>query len=233
MPTQRVLVIEDDAKTAELVRMYLERDGFDVLLAENGEDGLRQALGAPPPDLVVLDGLLPVLDGLEVLRRLRERSRVPVILLTARTTESDRLAGLDGGADDYVPKPFSPRELAARVRAVLRRAPEVDDTVAPLTVGALTIDFARHEVRVREDIAPLTPNEFRLLEVLARSPGRAFTRETLIARAFGADYTGLDRTIDVHVAALRRKLEADPAQPSLIVTVFGVGYRLATPGDAR
>lgn len=169
--------------------------------------------------------MLPGLDGLEVCRRVRETSAMPIIMLTARSTEEDRLEGLDLGADDYVVKPFSPRELAARVRAVLRRAPGASDG-PPVRVGDLVIDPARHEATLAGRPLDLTPREFRLLEVLARAPGRAFTRGELVERAFGADSSALDRTIDAHVVNLRRKLGDDPACPGRIETVFGVGYRL-------
>ena len=225
MARTRVLVVEDDPKTADLVRLYLEHAGFEVALAPDGHAALRALAAAPAPDLVVLDRMLPGVDGLGILRRLRERSLLPVILLTAKTTESDRLEGLDLGADDYVPKPFSPRELVARVRAVLRRLPAGTRERAAFEVAGLRVDPARHEVRVGGRAVALTPHEFRLLETLARAPGRTFSREELIARAFGPDYGALDRTVDAHVAHLRRKLEPDPARPRRIVTVFGVGYR--------
>jgi DNA-binding response OmpR family regulator len=173
----------------------------------------------------VLDRMLPGLDGLEVCRRIREVSKVPIIMLTARSTEADRLDGLALGADDYVVKPFSPRELTARVRAVLRRMPGATDE-PPIRVGDLVVDLARHQVTVAGREAKVTPREFDLLEVFARSPGRAFTRAELLERAFETDSEALDRTIDAHVANLRRKLDADAAGPSRIETVFGVGYRL-------
>ena len=228
MPTapSRILVVDDDAKTVSAIRLYLEHGGFQVLVAADGREALSLATTTPPPDLVVLDLMLPGLDGLEVCRRLRETSDIPIIMLTARSTEEDRLEGLELGADDYVVKPFSPRELAARVHAVLRRVPGGAPGGPPIRVGPVTIDAARHEVTVRGDSVGLTPREFRLLEVLARAPGRAFTRAELVARAFGADSEALDRTIDAHVVNLRRKIEADPGRPALIETVFGVGYRL-------
>jgi DNA-binding response OmpR family regulator len=225
-PTQRILVVDDDPKTVAAVRLYLEHAGFEVVPASDGRQALALALAEPPPDLIVLDLMLPGLDGLEVCRQLRETSRIPVIMLTARATEEDRLGGLDLGADDYVVKPFSPRELAARVRAVLRRAPGAAVDGPAVRVGELRIDPARHEVTVRGARVELTPREFRLLEVMARSPGRAFTRSELVERAFGADSEALDRTIDAHVVNLRRKIEADPLHPALLETVYGVGYRL-------
>jgi DNA-binding response OmpR family regulator len=239
-PRPRVLVVDDDPKTVASVRLYLEHAGFEVAAAADGRAALARARAAPAPDLIVLDLMLPGLDGLEVCRRLREESPVPIIMLTARSTEEDRLQGLELGADDYVVKPFSPRELAARVRTVLRRVPGSGEG-PPLVVGSLTVDPARREVTVAGRSVALTPREFRLLEVMARAPGRAFTRAELVERAFGADSEALDRTVDVHVVNLRRKLEPDPANPTRIETVFGVGYRLkaeprhggAEPGGKR
>jgi DNA-binding response OmpR family regulator len=225
MATPRILVVDDDAKTVSAIRLYLEHGGFEVVAAADGREALKLAVTPPTPDLIVLDLMLPGLDGLEVCRRLRATSDIPIIMLTARSTEEDRLEGLDLGADDYVVKPFSPRELAARARAVLRRAPGAADG-PPIRVGSITIDAARHEVTVRGERVGLTPREFRLLEVLARAPGRAFSRAELVERAFGADSEALDRTIDAHVVNLRRKIESDPSRPALIETVFGVGYRL-------
>ncbi|HEX6904057.1 MAG TPA: response regulator transcription factor [Thermoanaerobaculia bacterium] len=219
-----VLVVEDDRKTSSLVKLYLENAGYEVAVAFDGGQAL-EAARARRPDLVVLDVMIPTLDGFEVCRTLRAESDVPVILLTARTTEPDKLRGLDIGADDYVTKPFSPRELVARVRAVLRRAVprEREDGLAELRFRGLVVDLGRREVRMDDRPVPLTPNEFRLLEILARAPGRAFTRSELVERAFGWDYEGMERTVDAHVKNLRRKL----GPGSWIETVFGVGYRFA------
>ena len=225
MPKARVLLVDDDEKTVASVRLYLEHAGFEVIGAGDGLQALTLARQDPPPDLVILDLMLPRLDGLEVCRRLREESAIPIIMLTARSSEEDRLEGLDLGADDYVVKPFSPRELAARVRAVLRRVPGASDG-PPVRVGTLVVDPARHQVTLRGTPIALTPREFRLLEVMARAPGRAFTRAELVERAFGAESEALDRTIDAHVVNLRRKIEMDPAKPAMVETVFGVGYRL-------
>jgi DNA-binding response OmpR family regulator len=236
MPRARILIAEDDAKTVASVRLYLEHAGFEVLVAPDGRRALTLARTAPPPDLVVLDVMLPQLDGFAVCRTLRAETSIPIILLTARATEEDRLEGLDLGADDYVTKPFSPRELTARVRAVLRRAPGAiaeTPTGPPIRTRGFSLDPGRREVRVRGKRIDLTPREFRLLEALARAPGRALTREELVARAFGPDYEGLERTIDAHIVNLRRKIEADPALPRFIETVFGVGYRFSPGrGDA-
>jgi DNA-binding response OmpR family regulator len=228
-----ILVVEDDRKTSAAVKLYLENAGFRVAVAFDGRQGLEAARSLRP-DLVVLDVMLPLLDGLEVCRALQAQSEVPVILLTARTTEADKLRGLDLGADDYVTKPFSPRELVARVRAVLRRAgsreASRDDEPAELRFRNLVIDLARREVAVRGQRVDLTRHELQLLAALARSPGRAFSRDELVERAFGWDYEGLERTVDAHIKNLRRKLGSrlPGEEPSpWIETVFGVGYRFA------
>jgi DNA-binding response OmpR family regulator len=222
----RILVIEDDQVVAETLTLYLERAGLAVEVVRDGPTGLARAQ-APEAALVVLDWMLPGLSGQEICRRLRAVSSVPILMLTARTSEDDRVRGFETGADDYVPKPFSPREVVARVQALLRRAgvsaPEA--TPLPLCVGALEIDVVRRSVRMTDRPIAVTPTEFKLLETLARHPGRTFTREELIARALGPDYDGLDRTIDTHITNLRRKLETDRT-PSYIVTVHGIGYKM-------
>jgi DNA-binding response OmpR family regulator len=236
--------VDDDPKIVASLRLYLEHAGYEVATAPDGQRAIAAAHGFHP-DLVVLDVMLPKGDGLAVCRALRAESAVPILFLTARATEEDRLEGLDLGADDYVTKPFSPRELVARVRAILRRArgeeaePEVARQArgaeragtpardqAALRVSGLVIDTARHEVRVRGERVDLTPREFRLLHALARDPGRAMSRDELAERAFGPEYEGLARTVDAHVANLRRKIEPDPASPVYVETVFGIGYRL-------
>ena len=223
---KRVLVVEDDFKTADIVRMYLEKDGYSVITAYDGREGL-EAARASKPDLVVLDLLLPGLDGLNVCRTLRNESDVPIIMLTARSTEQDRLNGLDLGADDYVTKPFSPRELVARARAVLRRTPEEAIFRGPetLTHGDVTLDRRQYTVAVRGQKVHLTPTEFRILTALIREPGRVFSRSQLVEKALGYDYDGMDRTVDVHILNLRRKIEPDPFHPEYICTVYGMGYK--------
>jgi DNA-binding response OmpR family regulator len=223
---KRVLVVDDDVKTVELVKMYLRRDGYDVLTAFEGIEALRLAREARP-DLLVLDLMLPGIDGLTICRTLRAESDVPIIMLTAMTTEEDRLKGLDLGADDYVTKPFSPKELAARVRAVLRRLPEEALSRGPVEVkqGALKVNFLTREVTHNGRHIGLTPVEFKLLGVLVREPNRVFSREQLINRVFGGDFDGFDRTVDVHILNLRRKLEPEPANPRYIRTVYGMGYK--------
>lgn len=216
---RRILLVEDDPKTRSTVALYLQREGYDVATAADGEEALSLARERNP-HLVVLDLMLPRVDGLEVCRVLRETGDAAIIMVTARSTEEDKLTGLDLGADDYVTKPFSPRELMARIRAVLRRAAEEDVIVA----GGITLDRTRREVRVGETPVAVTPTEYRLLDTLARAGGRTFTRQELVERALGEEYDGLDRTVDVHVMNLRKKL-GDAGKS--IVTVFGVGYRFA------
>ena len=230
---QTILIAEDDPRTVDLLRLYLEHDRYRVLVARDGRAAIDLARTSRP-DLVVLDLMLPRVDGLDVCRVLRAESRIPIIMLTARAGEEDRLLGLDLGADDYVVKPFSPRELVARVRVVLRRAADQADVqLSPLVFGALILDPARHQVTVRGQPAPLTPTEFQLLSVLAHAPGRVFTREQLLARVFGPAYAGTERTVDVHMMNLRRKIERRPDRPEYVHTVYGIGYKFevdhATP----
>jgi two-component system alkaline phosphatase synthesis response regulator PhoP len=223
MAGKKVLVVDDDVKTVELVRLYLKRDGYQVLTAYDGVEALRLARESCP-DLIVLDLMLPDIDGLEVCRTLRHESDVPIIMLTARTTDQDKLTGLDLGADDYVTKPFSPKELAARVRAVLRRLPG-ERGPEEIKTGELSMNFAKHEAWFAGRPLDLTSVEFKLLGVLAKEPGRVFTRANLIEEALGYDFEGFDRTIDVHILNLRRKLESDPSHPKYIKTIYGVGYK--------
>ncbi|MBI1881772.1 MAG: response regulator transcription factor [Chloroflexi bacterium] len=227
MADAKILVVDDDKKTLDLIKLYLEKDGYRVLAAYDGLQALELAR-QKRPDLIVLDLMLPQVDGLDVCRTLRVRgeSKVPIIMLTARTTEEDKLLGLDLGADDYVTKPFSPRELLARVRAVLRRVAEAEAKGPPqLHYDDLVVDLIRHEVRLGQEPVHLTPREFKLLETLAREPGRAFTRLELLDTVFGFDYEGLERTVDVHVMNLRKKIEPEPDRPRYVITVPGVGYR--------
>jgi len=228
MVRKRVLVVDDDAKVVEVLKLYLNHDGCEVLTADNGVDGLKLAR-EKCPDLVVLDLLLPELDGWQVCRALRSESNVPIIMLTARTAEQDRVAGLDLGADDYVPKPFSPRELAARVRAVLRRLPEPASGSSPGVIrrGALTVDFLKRKALLSGKSINLTPTEFNLLGIMAREPGRVFARADLINKAFDHDAESFEHTIDTHILNLRRKLEPDPTIPRYIITVFGAGYKFS------
>ncbi|GIH04041.1 DNA-binding response regulator [Rhizocola hellebori] len=225
----RVVVAEDDPKQANLIKVYLERDGHSVLVVHDGRAAL-EAARERRPDLMVLDVMMPAVDGLDVCRILRAESDVPIMLVTARTAENDVLLGLDIGADDYLTKPFSPREMAARVRALLRRSGAMTSTSAQVTVvGDIEVDAGRFEVRVAGKPITLTAKEFGIIEVLAREPGRAYTRAQIIDLAFGFDHYVLERTVDAHVMNLRRKIEPDPAVPRYVQTVHGRGYRLPLP----
>jgi len=222
----RVLIVEDDPNVSEVVARYLLREGYQVETASDGAVGLERAL-ADPPDLVVLDLMLPSLGGLEFCRRLRDVAPVPVIMLTARGEEADRIAGLELGADDYVAKPFSPRELTARVKAVLRRAtaPLVAETeTAVLRAENLEVNVVTHEARLRGEIVALTAKEFDLLVHFMREPRRAFRREELLQEVWDFSY-GDTSTVTVHVRRLREKIEPDPSSPRYVCTVWGVGYR--------
>ena len=228
MQNRRVLVVDDDAKTVELVKLYLNRDGYKVIVAYNGTEALRLAR-EQRPDLIVLDLMLPGVDGLEICRTLRNESDVPIIMLTARTTEDDKLAGLGIGADDYVTKPFSPKELAARVRTVLRRIPDEALQRGPAEIkrGDLTLNFLKREATLAGKLLVLTSTEFKLLTILAREPQRVFSRTELVEKTLGYDFEGFDRTIDVHILNLRRKMEPDPSHPVYIKTAYGAGYKFA------
>jgi DNA-binding response OmpR family regulator len=219
----RILVADDDRKIAALVRTYLERAGHSVVTVHDGRAALVECRRRRP-DLAILDVMMPHLDGRDVCHVLRAESDVPVILLTARSSEDDQVAGLGIGADDYVTKPFSPRALVARVEALLRRAQPVTEQAEPLRGGDLVLDEERHLVTRAGEPVACTPAEFRILRELMAHPRRVYTRTRLLEAAFGFDHDALERTIDVHVMNLRRKLEADPAQPRHLVTVYGVGY---------
>lgn len=224
---KKVLVVDDEPRIAEVVGSYLERGGFTPLWAENGRKAL-ELFEREKPALVILDLMLPDISGEEVCRRIRARSRVPVIMLTAKVEDGDAVRGLRMGADDYVTKPFSPRQLMARVEAVLRRASGESSVQAgelSFCDEDLCIDAARLEVRKRGAAVALTPSEFRILRTLAANPGRVFSREALITLSLGDDFGGTDRVIDAHVKSLRRKIETDPANPRYILTVHGIGYR--------
>ncbi|MGD0833294.1 MAG: response regulator transcription factor [Candidatus Dormibacteria bacterium] len=223
----RVLIVDDQPDIVRLVRDYLERGGFEVVTAGDGEEALRAAHRSRP-DLVVLDLSLPRLDGLDVARALRRDGDVPIIMLTARTEETDRVAGLELGADDYVTKPFSARELVARVRAVLRRTQAARSQEDVVQVGdAITLDVPRMETVVEGRRVSLTATEFQLLLHMARQPGRVFTRAQLLDAVHGVAVESYERAIDAHIKNLRRKIERDPRAPRLLLTVFGVGYRLS------
>jgi len=221
-----ILVVDDEPKIVQLVRDYLERAGFAVFSAQDGKNALSLAR-TEKPDLLILDLGLPGLDGLDVTRELRKSSNAPIIMLTARSEETDKLVGLELGADDYITKPFSPKELVARVRVVFRRM-EVYSQPGSETIQAadLTLDVARMQVTAPgREIEPLTPSEFELLALLARSPGRIFTRLQLLDAIHGVAFESYERAIDAHVKNIRRKIEKEPRQPAYILTVYGVGYK--------
>jgi two-component system alkaline phosphatase synthesis response regulator PhoP len=221
-----ILVVDDEPKIAKLARDYLEKSGFRVMTAGDGTMALAAARH-DRPDLVVLDLNLPGMDGLDVCRALRRQSAVPIIMLTARVEETDRLIGLELGADDYISKPFSPRELVARVRAVLRRAQGSIQPSSLVRAGDLEIDLDGHRVSRNGDAIQLTRIEFNLLAVLAQHPGQTFGREQLLDRLHGVAHEGFARSIDAHIKNLRRKLEPDSAVPRYILTVYGIGYQFA------
>lgn len=223
----RILVVDDEAQIVRVLRGYLEQVGFEVLSAYDGLEALRLAR-QEQPDLIILDLMLPGMDGADVCRALRRESDVPIIMLTARVDETDRIVGLELGADDYVTKPFSPREVVARVRAVLRRtqASGAPSTEEVLEVGALRLDVARHELRIGEHLVDLTPTEFEVLRLLMRSPGRVYDRAQLLEAAQGMAYEGYERTVDTHIKNLRKKIEPNPSRPTYILTVHGIGYKM-------
>ena len=231
-----VLIVEDDINTADLVALYLRREGFQALTANDGEQGMALA-ERYGPDLVIVDLMLPKLDGWEVCRRLRQMSDVPVIMLTARDEEIDRVAGLTLGADDYVVKPFSPRELVARVIAVLRRVrPYRDSPGKVLHQGDILLDLEKRRLTVRGQTVDLTHHEYALLKALMKVPGKVFTRDELLEHIYPQkEAIVIDRVVDVHIGKLRKKIESNPSEPSCILTVRGIGYRFVErkPTDPR
>ncbi|HWB72732.1 MAG TPA: response regulator transcription factor [Egibacteraceae bacterium] len=224
----KVLVVEDEPSLVDALEFGLAAEGFEVVAAPGGEESLR-VFERERPDLVLLDLMLPGMSGTEICKRLRADSAVPIIMLTARDTEVDKVVGLELGADDYVTKPFSMRELAARVRAVLRRGGdrEAQDPDTPIEVHGVRIDAGRHEVLVRGQRVDLPPKEFALLELLVLNAGRVLTREVIVDRIWGSDYVGDTKTLDVHIRRLRSRIERDPHAPRLILTVRGIGYKFA------
>ncbi len=220
-----ILVVDDEPKIVRIARDYLERAGFRVVTAGDGRSVLAMVRTARP-DLIVLDLALPEMDGLDVTRALRKESEVPIIMLTARADEADRLIGLELGADDYIVKPFSPRELVARVRAVLRRWDGARAGTDVVRVGDLTLDVPRMHASIGDRSLPLTPTEFQLLATMARQPGRIFTRGQLLEAVHGVDVESYERAIDSHIKNIRRKIEPDPHRPRYILAVHGIGYKL-------
>ena len=225
---QTILIIEDEQELVRILRSYLEQAGYKVVSAERGDQGL-QSWENSHPDLVILDLNLPGMDGLDVAREIRRKADTPIIMLTARVEETDRLIGLELGADDYISKPFSPREVVARVRAVLRRAGKTVQPTHLVRAFDLEIDLDEHTVKKEGEIVDLTPAEFNILLVLSEQPGRVFNRLQLLDTYQGNAYEGYERTIDAHIKNLRAKLETDPKNPRYIETVFGVGYRMPKP----
>jgi DNA-binding response OmpR family regulator len=223
---KKILIVEDEKKLVTLLKAYLEQAGFAVVAASDGQQALTM-FRYEKPALVLLDLNLPGMDGLDVCRALRKESAVPIIMVTARVEETDRLIGLELGADDYISKPFSPREVVARVRAVLRRAEGEPTRAETLVAGELTLDLTKHSAHLKNRELELTPTEFDLLAVLMQNPGRAFTRLQLLDRVQGEAFDGYERTIDAHIKNLRQKIERDPKNPQYILTVFGVGYKFA------
>jgi two-component system alkaline phosphatase synthesis response regulator PhoP len=219
-----ILVVDDEPQLVKVLRGYLEQSGFRVITAGDGPAALAQ-FKSEKPDLLLLDLNLPGMDGIDVARRLRTQSNVPIIMLTARVEEADRLIGLELGADDYITKPFSPREVVARVRAVLRRAEAAPEAPQVIRAGDIVIDLARHTVARGDEAVPLTPTEFGLLVALAGEPGRVFSRMQLLDAAQGEAFEGYERTVDAHIKNLRGKIERDPRHPEYVLTVFGVGYK--------
>jgi two-component system alkaline phosphatase synthesis response regulator PhoP len=225
---QRILVVDDDKQIARLVQSYLEKAGYTILTAYDGEDAMR-VIRRERPDLIVLDLMLPKRDGYEITKWLRADqalSATPILMLTARVEDGDKILGLELGADDYLTKPFNPREVVARVRAILRRTTATPSAPHVLLVGDLQLDVDRHTVMMGERAIETTPTEFTLLRILMENPNRAFTRGELIEKALGYSYEGMERTLDTHIKNLRKKIEDDPSDPQYIETVFGVGYRL-------
>lgn len=222
---RNILVVDDDERLRELVAEYLGGRGFSVVTAEDGEAGLS-ALRSGPVDLVVLDVMMPGLDGFEVVKEIRKTSRVPVIMLTARGDELDRIVGLEIGADDYLPKPFNPRELLARVQAVLRRAEPPGEDTLRYAAGSLEVDSDRRVASLSGEVLELTTTEFEILRTLVANAGRVIPRERLMELARGEDYASFERSVDVHISHIRRKLGDDPKKPRFVKTVRGVGYSI-------
>jgi DNA-binding response OmpR family regulator len=217
-----ILIIDDDRKLNKLLTEFLADFGFNTLSAVHPQDGLKK-LKQKSPDLVILDVMLPGMDGFEVCRRIRQKSSVPIIMLTARGELTDKVVGLELGADDYLPKPFEPRELVARIRSILRRA-AIKDTAGPRTFGRLQIDAARHLVKLDEEKLELTTNEFAALALLARNPGKVFNRDEILQELRGIDCDAFNRSVDITMSRLRQKLKDDPKSPVFIKTVWGIGY---------
>lgn len=227
---KKVLVVDDKLEIRQLLKSYLAQEGFDVLTAKDGQEALFVARQSKP-DLIILDLMMPEMSGFDFIRSFTRQSETPIIVLTARLDETDKVTGLELGADDFVTKPFSPRELTARVRAVLRRVEKQERSTQVLRAGEIALDREAHLVTVAGNLIDLTPSEFELLATLMSAPGRAFTRLELLERLQGTAFEGYERTIDVHIRNLRSKIEVDASNPKYIETVYGTGYRFAALKD--
>ncbi len=230
--TKKILVVDDETQIVKVLKAYLEQVGYQVAIALDGKSALA-VFQREKPDFMILDLNLPGLDGLEVCRTVRRQSNIPILMLTARAEEADKLIGLEIGADDYVVKPFSPREVVARVRTIFRRSSGEIQQTEVIRVGDLQIDLDQHTVKVSDQLVELTPTEFDILVVLARQPKRVFTRLQIMEQAQGNAFEGYERTIDAHIKNIRLKLEPDPKNPTFIQTVFGVGYKIEVNTDAQ
>lgn len=232
MAQNSVVIVDDDAKLTKLLQTYFEKEGFTTWTVHEGLEAVRM-VREKKPDIIILDLMLPGIDGWEICRRVRKDSDVPILMLTARDEETDRLIGLEMGADDYVTKPFSPREVVARAKAILRRyKKQADAKPEPVRIGNLSIDFDRHEVKKNGELVDITPTEFKILELLATTPGRVYSRLHMVEFIQEYAFEGYERTIDAHVKNLRRKIEVNPKEPQYILTVYGVGYKFAS-GDSN
>lgn len=224
MPKRNILIVDDERTLVKALKFTLEKEGFRVEEAFDGEEALQKVF-EKPPDIVILDLMLPRVDGFEVCRRIRKKMELPIIMLTARDDDIDKILGLELGADDYLTKPFNPRELIARIKAILRRMTVEEELRKYIQVGELQIDLLRHKVRLNQREVDLTAKEFALLSFIAANAGRVYSREQLLERVWGENYPGDARTVDVHIRRLREKLEQDPSNPALIITVWGTGYK--------
>ncbi len=227
-----ILIVDDEPQILEILSSYLQKEGYQVIAVENGKDALEQ-IGIYPVELIILDLMLPDMTGEDVCREIRKTSRIPILMLTAKSSEADRIRGLEIGADDYLVKPFSPRELVARVRAILRRSGEYQTLSDIVEFHELVVSLREKSVTKNGQPIEITPNEFRLLTTLLRHPGRTWTREELVEEVMGMDFEGNDRTIDTHIKNLRQKIEDDPKQPEYVKTVYGLGYRFDAPAKTR
>lgn len=230
MAQYSVLIVDDDVKLVQLLKTYFAKEGFITYTVHDGLDAL-QIVWEKKPDIMILDLMLPGLDGWDVCRRIRRNNDIPIIMLTARDEESDRLVGLEIGADDYVSKPFSPKEVVARAKVILRRIHKIVVQQEPIKAGGLTIDLERHQVMNGSQLIELTPTEFKLLELLAGNAGKVFSRLQIVEQTQGYTFEGYERTIDAHIKNLRRKLETNPKEPQYIITIYGIGYKFAGGTD--